>query len=94
MVIMPRDVRDNSLAGDIPQNEGLNEGLNEELNLSDVEQKIYDLIKSKKQVTSVRILQDTGLSHATIERHIKKLVEKELIKRVGAKKNGYWEVLK
>ena len=70
------------------------EGLNEGLNLSESEKIIYDLIKFKKQISSAAIMHETNFSHATVERTVKKLSENGLIQRIGAKKNGFWEVSK
>ena len=35
----------------------------------------------------------TNLSEPGIKKNIKKLKEKNLIKRVGANKDGYWEII-
>ena len=40
------------------------------------------------------MIRQTGLSSRTIDRIIKSLKEKELLKRIGSNKNGYWEVVK
>ena len=51
-------------------------------------------MKNNKNAIKQDIIRDTGLSSRTIDRIIKTLKEKELIKRVGSNKTGYWEVLK
>lgn len=70
-----------------------NEGLNEGLNLSEKETVVYGLIQ-RQPMTSNEIIQATEYSHATVERIVKKLSELSLIIREGAKKKGYWKIVK
>lgn len=35
----------------------------------------------------------TGLSEPGVKKNLKQLKEKEIIKRVGSNKKGYWEVI-
>lgn len=43
---------------------------------------------------SIRSCRKLGFSESTIHRALKTLRENDFIIRVGAKKNGHWEVLK
>lgn len=70
-----------------------NEGLNEGLNLSEKETVVYGLIQ-RQPMTSNEIIQETEYYHATVERIVKKLSELSLIIREGAKKKGYWKIVK
>lgn len=70
-----------------------NEGLNEGLNLSEKETVVYGLIQ-RQPMTSNEIIQEIEYSHATVERIVKKLSELSLIIREGAKKKGYWKIVK
>lgn len=70
-----------------------NEGLNEGLNLSEKETVVYGLIQRQPMISN-EIIQETEYSHATVERIVKKLSELSLIIREGAKKKGYWKIVK
>lgn len=53
--------------------------------------KIY---KTNKYSTKEDIIKETGFSSRKIDRTIKSLKEKGLLKRIGSNKKGYWEVIK
>ena len=72
----------------------INDRINDRIHLSDVEAAIYAEIKKDPTVTVPMLFQKTGFSESTIHRALKTLRENDFIIRVGAKKNGHWEVLK
>ena len=78
----------------INKNEVINEAINEVINLTDKEEKIINLIKENKNVTKKELEKITNLSKSTIDRIISDLKRKNIIKRIGANKNGYWKILK
>jgi len=55
--------------------------------------KILQIIKENPQVTIPGLSQATGLTIKGVEWNIKTLKKKELLKRVGPAKGGYWEVV-
>lgn len=55
---------------------------------------VLSVFKTNKNATKDEVIKQTCVSSRTIDRIIKSLKEKELLKRVGANKNGYWDVLK
>ena len=57
------------------------------------QQKILDEIKENPFVTQEELAQIIGLSRKSIIQNMKKLQENGLLKRVGADKNGRWEVV-
>ena len=57
------------------------------------QQKILDVIKENPFVTQEELAQIIGLSRKSIIQNMKKLQDNGLLKRVGADKNGHWEVL-
>ena len=57
------------------------------------QQKILDVIKENPFVTQEELAQIIGLSRKSIIQNMKKLQENGLLKRVGADKNGRWEVV-
>lgn len=54
---------------------------------------IIKLIKDKPTITAVEIAQKLGINRRNVITHLNKLQSAGRIKRVGAKKNGYWEVI-
>lgn len=70
--------------------------INGEINgeLSKEEFSVLSVFKTNKNAIKDDLIRQTGLSSRTIDRIIKSLKEKELLRRIGSNKNGYWEVLK
>ena len=56
------------------------------------QQKILDVIKENPFVTQEELAQIIGLSRKSIIQNMKKLQENGLLKRIGADKNGRWEI--
>ena len=69
------------------------EGLNEGLELTESEKAILSLLEEKPGINSNEIKDTLGISHATVERAVKKFVENKRIVRKGTKKTGGWEIL-
>lgn len=61
--------------------------------LSDTEKKILLAIDESPAITYSALAEVCGKSRETIARSMKTLTEKSLIKRVGSKKTGYWEII-
>lgn len=55
-------------------------------------QKIIDLIKMDKHITTQEMANILGVDRRSIARNIKKLQEMGALVRIGATKNGYWEL--
>ena len=72
---------------------GINGGLSDGLNGGKSVQ-VLNIIKDNPKVTINDINKLSGISVRTIERIISNLKNDEIIKRVGSKKTGYWEVKK
>ncbi|TZF86443.1 winged helix-turn-helix transcriptional regulator (plasmid) [Pedobacter sp. BS3] len=53
---------------------------------------ILDSMVNDPRITQAQLMEKTGLSRRGIEWHIARLKQKGMIKRIGATKNGYWEV--
>lgn len=76
------------------KNEVINEVINEAINFSENETKVMSLMRENKNITKKEIVKKTKLSKSTVDRIITNLKEKNIIRRNGANKNGYWEILK
>lgn len=71
---------------------GCNETISETLTLADDERHIIDVMKSHPDA-SYEVLADlTGFSRAKVGRLVQRLRDLRVVNRVGARKNGYWEV--
>ena len=55
-------------------------------------EKILSLIKEDKNITTKILAKKIGVSSKSIEYHIDNLKKEEILKRMGSKKYGYWEV--
>ena len=56
------------------------------------QEKILEAIKENPFITQEELSQIIGLSRKSIIQNMKKLQENGLLKRVGADKNGHWEI--
>jgi len=65
----------------------------EEKPLSQNQKKVLEIIRDDASVTTFGIMATLGLGQTTVERILSWLKTNGYIKRVGATKNGYWEVL-
>ncbi len=57
------------------------------------QQKIIDIVKENPFVTQAEIAERLNLTRKTIVSNMKKLQTNGLIRRIGADKNGHWEVV-
>ena len=57
-------------------------------------EKILRLIGENPAITTEEIAQSIGLSTAGVEKNIKALKQKKLLRRVGPDKGGHWEVIR
>ena len=63
-----------------------------ERKLSSIEKKLYQMISTGERHTKKEYAEMIEMSVATVDRAIKKLTEAGLIRRVGANRNGSWEI--
>jgi ATP-dependent DNA helicase RecG len=55
--------------------------------------KILDAIRDKKNITIPELAQTISVTPRSVERHLQKLQREGFLKRVGGRKQGYWDVL-
>ena len=58
------------------------------------QQKIIDTINKNPYVTQEELADIIGITKKSITANMKKLQDSGLIKRIGANKNGHWQVVK
>lgn len=61
--------------------------------ISELDEKILYELRNNKYLTTQQLANIIGKSEPTISRHLSSLSEKGLLKRIGSRKNGYWNVL-
>ena len=69
-----------------------NDSLNDSLKLSDSENKVLSEIRKDAKITILDLVSKTNLSEPTVNRTLKSLKEKKVLKREGSKKDGFWIV--
>lgn len=74
----------------VTDNVGINVGVNVGIN----EQRVLDALRADATLSAVKIGQLLGITTRQAERLLASLREKNLIRRVGANKNGHWEIIK
>lgn len=57
-------------------------------------EKIISAIRNNPNVTINQLMVITGLFEPRVKKNLKQLKDDGIIARIGANKNGYWEVLK
>lgn len=62
--------------------------------VTEKEQIITKLIKENQNITISDIVEYMKISRKSVNINIKKLKEKEIIKRIGSDRGGYWEIIK
>lgn len=72
----------------VSANDTLNDTLNKE-RFGD----ILELIKLNKEISMLELSKQLHVSRITISRDLEKLREKGIIKRIGSKKVGFWEIV-
>ncbi len=76
------------------QGDNVNDNVNDNARLTVNQQKIIDEVRKNPFVTQEELSKCIGITLANINRNMKRLQEQALVRRVGADKNGYWEILK
>ena len=91
LVTIPYD-KDVLGAADRNRNVGINVGTN--VGLNSTEKKVIAHLLENPEETADGMATAIGVTTRTIERTLKKLQEKGLLVRIGAKKSGSWKVIK
>ena len=76
--------------------EFLNDKINDRINdrINDIDEQIKKLIVENKYITIPELSVLIKKSESTIHRRLNNLLKSKVIRRVGSRKTGYWEVLK
>ena len=68
-----------------------NDKINDKIN--DLDREITKLITENKYITIPELSEITTKSNPTIHRHLENLLKLGIIRRVGSRKTGYWEII-
>ncbi len=63
--------------------------INEKVAITELELKIFNLIKANQKITRKQIAEELGIGFYTVKEYVNKLKKKGFISRIGTK-NGYW----
>lgn len=64
-----------------------------ESKLTNNQKKILNLINANPNMILAELSEKTEISVTSVSNNLKKLTEKEIVKRVGSDKNGYWKII-
>ena len=78
-----------------PNNGGISGGISGGINggINETEKQLLALLKQSPSMTNAEIGQALGKSERTITRLLSALKKKEIIRRVGSNKKGYWDMI-
>lgn len=63
------------------------------VNVTANQKSILGLVKENPNISQEAIAAELGLARETVNRNMKKLQERDVLKRLGADKNGHWEII-
>ena len=63
------------------------------IQLNESQKKIIDMIDSNSKVTQEQIANEIQISNRAVQKNIKELVDKGIVKRFDSDRSGYWEIL-
>jgi ATP-dependent DNA helicase RecG len=61
--------------------------------LVDSQQKIIQLIAANPKISKREMSNKIGISSTAIDKNIKSLKDKKIIKRIGSDRSGHWEII-
>ena len=67
---------------------------NKNVGFNKTEKKVIELLIEDQSLTSIELSEKIGVTKRTIERAFKSLQEKEMIERIGSKRDGNWIVVR
>ena len=61
-------------------------------NFTNVEIKILELVKNEPTISQSKLAEIIGISKRTITTNMNNLQKKQILKRIGNNKSGYWKI--
>ncbi|MCK4763310.1 MAG: putative DNA binding domain-containing protein, partial [Candidatus Aminicenantes bacterium] len=72
--------------------DGIKGGIKDGIKLKKNQREILRWVLKERHITQEALVEKVGISARSIEKNIAELKEKGILKRVGSRKSGYWEV--
>jgi predicted HTH transcriptional regulator len=72
--------------------DGKKDGLKDGIKLSKNQEEILRLVQENKNITQEALAEKVGISIRNVEKRITDLKEKGILKRIGSRKSGCWEI--
>ena len=69
-------------------------GQKRRLKLTEREKNLLEVIKEKPAISRKELSEALGINPSAVQKHIQKLKERDLLRRIGPDKGGHWEILK
>ena len=70
-----------------------NADIADEKGLNYQQQRVLGYIRADRHITAAKIAEDLDMSPRQIERMLAAMKAKGIIRRIGANRNGYWEIV-
>jgi ATP-dependent DNA helicase RecG len=76
-------------------NDSDSDRINDRINgaLTEIQKQILSLIAADPHITAEKLAEKLGINERNTRSHIKALREVGILTRIGARKNGYWEIV-
>jgi len=87
------DVDEVELVLPVPSPKSAVKTVNETVKVSDIQEKILQILFENEDITYEEIAKKMGISRATVGRHISILKKNGILRRVGEDKNGHWIIV-
>ncbi len=72
--------------------DGIRDGIKDGIKLNKIQRDILSEIQKDRNITLEALAEKVGISVRNIEKNIARLKEEGLLKRIGSRKTGYWEI--
>ena len=72
--------------------DGLKDGKKDGIKLSKNQEEILQFISEDRNVTQETLAAKVGISIRNVEKRISELKDKGILKRIGSRKSGHWEI--
>lgn len=63
------------------------------VDLTETQKMIIELITGNPSITQIELAKKLSVAERTIRRNLKELIDKNMLERVGARKNGIWKII-
>jgi predicted HTH transcriptional regulator len=76
-----------------PKGAGIGIKIGLKIGINDTQKQILLLVKENRAITAAQLAGRIGIAQRNIETNLAQLKKTGLLRRVGAKRNGHWEII-